>query len=202
MLGFGIPVAFYIWFLHHYTLNVVHADQWSDVTLIGASYQGHFTLAALWAQHNENRLLFPNLIVLAMSRLDAFNVSAEEYLSAVFLLAAVALIIGAHKRRAPERPWIVYCPVVILMLSVVQAQNTLWGFQLAWYMVLFTLAGVIFLLDRPRCPRSASSAPCCLPSWGATPPSRGCSSGSQACCSSSTGVDRHTSWPSGSREER
>ena len=24
VLGFGIPVAFYIWFLHHYTLNVVH----------------------------------------------------------------------------------------------------------------------------------------------------------------------------------
>jgi hypothetical protein len=149
VLGFGIPVAFYIWFLHHYTLNVVHGDQWSDVNLIGASYQGHLTLAALWGQHNENRLLFPNLIVLAMSRLDAFNVSQEEYLSAVFLLAAVALIIAAHKRRAPERPWIVYCPVVILMVSVVQAQNTLWGFQLAWYMVLFTLAGVIFLLDRP-----------------------------------------------------
>jgi hypothetical protein len=31
----------------------------------------------------------------------------------------------------------------------VQAQNTLWGFQLAWYLVLVTLAGVVFLLDRP-----------------------------------------------------
>ena len=148
-LGFGVPVAIYIGFLHHYTLNVVHGDQWSDVTLIGASYNGHLTLASLWAQHNENRILFPNLFVLAMSRLDAFNISAEEYLSAGFLLAAVALIIASHMRRSPGRPLIAYCPPVLLMVSIVQAQNTLSGFQLAWYLVLVTLAGVVFLLDRP-----------------------------------------------------
>jgi hypothetical protein len=149
VLGFGLPVLVYLWFLHHYSLNVVHADQWSDVNLIRASYSGHLNLAALWAQHNENRMLFPNLLVLAMSRLDAFNVSAEEYLSALLLISAVALIVAAHRRRVPYRPWVAYCPVVILMFSVVQAQNTLWGFQLAWYLVLLLLTGVLFLLDRP-----------------------------------------------------
>ena len=148
MLGFGLPVLVYLWFLHHYSLNVVHADQWSDVNLIRASYNGHLSLAALWAQHNENRMLFPNLLVLAMSRLDAFNISGEEYLSALLLIAASTLIIAAHKRRAPDRPWIAYCPVVILMFSIVQAQNTLWGFQMAWFLVLLLLAGVLFLLDR------------------------------------------------------
>ena len=141
MLGFGIPVAFYISLLHHYTLNVVHADQWSDVTLIGASYQGHFTLAALPGPAQRESSLVPQPHRARDESPRRFNVSEEEYLSAVFLLAAVALIICAHKRRAPERPWIAYCPVAILMFSVVQAQNTLWGFQMAWYLVLFTLAG-------------------------------------------------------------
>lgn len=152
MLGFALPVAVYVWFLHHYAMNVVSADQWSDVEVIRASYDGHLGLATLWAQHNENRMLFPNLLVLAMSRLDAFNVSAEEYLSAVLLLASVAMIIATHRRRVPARPLIVYCPVVFLMLSVVQAENILWGFQLAWYLILVTLAGVLFLLDRPALP--------------------------------------------------
>ena len=80
--GFGIPIAAYVWFLHHYSLNVVRSDQWSDVTLITKSYDGQLTLSALWAQHAENRILFPNLIVLAMSRIDAFNISVEEYVSA------------------------------------------------------------------------------------------------------------------------
>ena len=147
ILGFAIPIAFYLWFLGHYSLNVVWLDQWNDVSLIRASYDGHLSLSALWAQHNENRLLFPNLIVLALSRVTAFNVTVEEYLGAVLLFAAVALIIFAHRRRSPGRPWIVYCPVVILMLSVAQAGNTLWGFQLAWYLVLVALAAVIYLLD-------------------------------------------------------
>lgn len=150
ILGFAVPVAIYLWFLHHYTLNIVSEDQWGDVSLIGASYKGTLSLSALWAQHNENRLLFPNLIVLGLSRLAAFNVTAEQYLGAVFLLAAVALIIFAHKRRSPTRPWIAYCPVAILLLSIVQSGNTLWGFQLAWYLVLVTLAAVIFLLDKER----------------------------------------------------
>ena len=148
-LGFGIPVAIYLWFLHHYSLNVVRSDQWADVTLISKSYNGQLTLSALWTQHADNRILFPNLIVLAMSRIDAFNISGEEYISASFLFAAIALIIVTHKSRSPDRPWIAYCPVAIVMASVVQAENILWGFQLAWYLVLVLLAGVIFILDRP-----------------------------------------------------
>jgi hypothetical protein len=148
-VGFGIPIAVYLWFLHHYSLNVVRSDQWSDVTLISKSYGGALTLSALWAQHADNRILFPNLIVLAMSRIDAFNISVEEYISASFLFAAIALIIVTHKSRSPDRPWIAYCPVAIVMASVVQAENILWGFQLAWYLVLVLLAGVIFILDRP-----------------------------------------------------
>jgi hypothetical protein len=81
----------------------VHADQWSDVDLIRASYSGHLSLAALWAQHNENRMLFPDLLAVAMSRLDAFNVSGEEYLSALLLIAAVALIIARSARWLEQR---------------------------------------------------------------------------------------------------
>jgi hypothetical protein len=147
-LGFAVPAAVYAWFVHAYTLNAVYWDQWRDVSLIEASYDGRLSFATLWAQHNENRMLFPNLLVLAMSRLDSFNVSFEEYLSALLLLASVALIIRTHQRRSPDRPLLAYCPVAILMLSAVQAQNTLWGFQFAWYLVLVTLCGALCLLDR------------------------------------------------------
>jgi hypothetical protein len=150
VLGYAVPVVLYFWYLHHYTLNVVSGDQWDDVSLIAASYKGHLTLHALWAQHNENRIFFPNLIVLALSRITAFNVSIEQYIGALFLCCAIALIIFAHKRRTPKTRWIAYCPVAILMLSVVQGGNTLWGFQLAWYMIVFALAAVIFLIDRER----------------------------------------------------
>jgi hypothetical protein len=155
ILGFAIPIVAYLWYLHHYGLNVVYGDQWDTVSRIGLSYRGKLTLSSLWAQHNENRIFFPNLIALTLSRVAAFNVVLEQYLGAGFLIGALALIIGAHKRRCPHRTWLAYCPVVILMLSVAQGDNILSGFQIAWYVILVTLAGVIFILDRETISRFA-----------------------------------------------
>ena len=59
------------------------------------------------------------------------------------LVAATFLLIHAHKRRSPAVPWLYYCPVVILACSVVQYGATLWGFQMAWYLVLLALALVV-----------------------------------------------------------
>ena len=147
-LGFAAPVLGYFLLVRGYSLNVVTGDQWDDVVVIGRSHAHLFDWSSLWAQHNENRILFPNLIVLLLAYTTAFNVQVEEYLSFLLLLASTGLIIWAHKRGAPGTPWLYYCPVVILMLSVVQYENALWGFQMAWYLVLLCLALSLFLLDR------------------------------------------------------
>jgi hypothetical protein len=148
VIGFAAPVFGYLWMLHRYSVNVIVADQWDDLTVIGNSYTHSFDWGSLWAQHNENRIFFPNLIVLLLSRTTHFNIRVEENLSAVMLVVAVFLLIWAHKRRSPETPWLYYCPVAILGFSVVQYENTLWGFQMAWYLVLLSLAVAIIVLDR------------------------------------------------------
>jgi hypothetical protein len=140
LLGFAIPAAVYLWMIHAYGVNVIQLDQWSDVALIDHAYSGTLQFSMLWAQHNENRIFFPNLIVLALAYTTHLNVLIEEYLSAFMLFGATALVICAHKRRSPERRWIWYCPVAFLMLSLAQAGNALWGFQMAWYLVLLTTA--------------------------------------------------------------
>lgn len=145
--GFAVPIIAYFWLIHRYALNIIRADQWSDIQIIADSYSGHLSFSALWAQHYENRIFFPNLIVLLLSRTTNFNVLVEEYLSAVLLVASTGLLIVAHRRRG-GLPWVYYCPVAFLMLSFVQHQNTLWGFQLAWYVVLFAVAVTFTVLDR------------------------------------------------------
>jgi hypothetical protein len=148
LLGFAAPVIGYFLLVRGYSLNVVTGDQWDDVVVIGRSHAHLFDWSSLWAQHNENRIFFPNLIVLLLAYTTAFNVQVEEYLSFVLLLASTGLIIGAHKRGSPDTPWLYLCPVAILMLSVVQYENALWGFQMAWYLVLLCLALSLFFLDR------------------------------------------------------
>lgn len=149
MVGFGLPVAAYFWFIHQYGVNVPREDQWSDVSLIGRSYSGTLGFANLWAAHNDHRILFPNLLAVLLGRTTHLNLFVEMYLSAILLVVAVGLLIITHKRRSPTTPWIYYCPVAIVMFSFAQYQDTLWGFQIAWYLVIAALAAVLYLLDRP-----------------------------------------------------
>jgi hypothetical protein len=148
LLGFALPATAYLWMIHAYGVNVIYADQWDDVNLVGHAYSGTLHLSTLWAQHYENRILFPNLIVLALAYTTHLNVVTEEYLSALMVFAATALVIWAHKLRSPARPLIWYCPVAFLFLSLAQAGNALWGFQMAWYLVLLMITLALFLLDR------------------------------------------------------
>ncbi len=124
-------------------------DQWGDIALIGRSYSGTLGFSHLWAAHNDHRIFFPNLLAVLLGRTTHLNLFVEMYLSAILLFVAVGLLIATHKRRSPSTGWILYCPVAIVMLSFAQYQDTLWGFQVAWYLVLAALAAVLFLLDRP-----------------------------------------------------
>src|SRR5580692_4227349 len=126
-----IPVALYIWFVHEFGVNSIFYDQWDNVALLThsnlgfTSYAGHTSLGMLWTQHNENRMLFPNLVVFALRDLTHFNVLIELYLSAVLLVIAVSLIILAHRRDLVSIRWIAYLPVAFLILSLGQSGDTL-----------------------------------------------------------------------------
>ncbi|MGD0392013.1 MAG: hypothetical protein ABSC41_05160 [Acidimicrobiales bacterium] len=157
VLGFGVPVAAYFWFVGTYSVNVPTNDQWTDIPVIQDTWS-HLDWSALWLPHNENRVFFPNIIVVVLAHTVHFNIRVEELLSAVMLTAATAMLIWAHKRRSPSTPWLYYCPVAILALSFVQSGNALWGFQLAWYLVLLSLAACIVFLDRLSLGRLACAA--------------------------------------------
>ena len=148
--SFAALVIAYFWLIDAFAVNTIWVDQWSDLALIKQSYSGHLTLSALWAQHTDNRILFPNLVVLLLARTTHFNVVDEAFLSACLLVIATTLLILGHRRRLKSTPWVFYLPVAIVMLSFVQNDNTLWGFQFAWYLVLLALSVTLVLCDDPR----------------------------------------------------
>jgi len=150
VLGFALPASAYLWFVHHYGVNAIWGDQWDDVYLTGHSYSGSLGFGTLWAQHVQERMFFPNVLAVLQGRTTHLNVVFEMYLSAGLLFGSIVLLVVAHRRRSPATSWLAYCPVAILLLSFVQYQNSLWGFQIAWYMILAALALALFLLDGPE----------------------------------------------------
>ena len=144
----ALPAVALLWFIHRYAVNMIFADQWHDIHIIALSHSGTLTLGDLWAQHGENRVFVPDLLVLALAHTTHFNVVYEDYGSGILLIATAALLILAHRRRSPSTPWIYYFPVVIVLLSLNQGTMTLWGFAVSWYLEIFALAAALFLLDR------------------------------------------------------
>ncbi len=150
VIGFALPIVAYIVFLQHYQVNAMWQDQWDDVPVIRESFHHFPDWSSLWVQHVDNRIFFPNLIVVGLAHTVHYNITVEEYVSALMLFGATALFIWCHKRRSPHTPLLYYCPVAFLTLTLAQWQNTIWGFQMAWYLVVLSLALTIALLDRPR----------------------------------------------------
>lgn len=149
--------------------------------------------------------------MVALAHTVHYNIDIEEYLKAVMQFGATVLFIRSHKRRSPNTPLLFYCPVAFLTLTLSQWQNALWGFQMAWYLVLLSLALTIALLDWPQLAtgRIGPGRPGrpSLPrlSWqqlAASPPCRDCSSvpWDSSSCTSVDGRCGRSSVGSGPRE--
>ncbi len=144
VLGFtalAVPVVVYFSFIHRYAMNVIYFDQWQDIYLI--AHRSH-----IWDQRNENRVLFPDLLVLVLGATTHFNVVIEEYLNGLMLVVTTTMFIWAHRRRSPTTPWLYYVPVALVMFSLVQAGSTLWGVNMPWYLTVTSMAVSLFFLDR------------------------------------------------------
>lgn len=135
----------YLWFVHAYGVNVPFEDEWHMVTLLASVHRGQLNLGLLWAQHNENRMLFAYLLLLALELTSRFDTVVEMYCSAALLLVALLAVWRVHA-RAGGAPWALV-PAVLVLLSLAQFTVALQGFALAIYLVLACFAVGLWLLE-------------------------------------------------------
>lgn len=144
-LALLVPAAAYLAFVIRYAVNAVVLDQWQIVALGRAVSRGQLTLSALWTPHNENRMLFSYLVMLAANFADRFNVAADVVISAVLLVVATGLLAWLVARTS-SRAWLAAVPAAFVVLSPNQFATSLSGFAVALYMVLVCLVGSLALL--------------------------------------------------------
>lgn len=126
---------------------VFEADQWDTVPM-GRSW------AALFAQHNEHRIFFPRLFLIAdtdwFSGRGLFALSVTFASQAVYAAAFVLLARDAIRSDGGAViRWIpVYAVIVALMFANVQMQNSLLPFQIPFVLVHAAPALGLWLLTR------------------------------------------------------
>src|SRR5437773_6033050 len=148
-----VPFAFLLYTVVKFSVPVPFLDEWDLVPLLEKMYGGSLTLDDLWKLHNEHRLLFPQLIMLGLARLTdwdlRYEMAASMLLAAgIFLLLVRQVGITARKLAVPELRWAI--PLFsVIVFSISQYQNWLWGWQLEILLSVFGVIGGIVLLANP-----------------------------------------------------
>ena len=78
-------------------MNTLFDDDWSVVPLIHAAIHGHLSFGSLWAQHNENRVLVPNLVLVTVGVLSRDDVRTALLLGAVLFAATFFLLLDLYR---------------------------------------------------------------------------------------------------------
>lgn len=150
----GLLFVLYLVYIVHYWINVPSIDDWNSVWLVSQAIGGHLTWSDLWIQHNENRMLVPNLILVAIGIGTHENVEVVMIVDAVICLGTFLLVLMLF-RAYLGRPLTTVSVLAIglVWFSVADWQTALWAFQLALSLILFLFILMLYLLLRtPRRP--------------------------------------------------
>ena len=143
-----VPIILYFVFVARYGVNFIYLDEWNNVTMLHAAIHGHLTWSMLWAQHNENRMLFPNLAFVLFALNGHFDTKSIMYLSAALFSVSYLLFLLLYRIYAVR--WLGPLPTLFvgcLWFSLADFENALWGFQFAWYLVVFCLLAMCLCLS-------------------------------------------------------
>ena len=150
VIGFVALAGLYVTFVAAYGVNGLWFDDWGFVSLVHTAQTGHLSLGLLWAQHNENRMAIPYLAMLAVALPTHYDTKIVMLLDAVLFVATFGVwlaIVSSFCQRRVTLPLVAVCGVV--WFSLADWQNALWGFQLAWYLILGALMTHAALASQP-----------------------------------------------------
>ncbi len=138
----------YLLYVNHFAVNVLQNDDWSTVTLVNGALHGHLSWGQLWSQHDDSRVLLPNLVFVLFGFIDRSDLRSITFLSAAAYLAAYVGLLALLRRYMGKR--LTPVPVLavgLIWFSLADVQNSLWAFQLAWFLVvLFFVVTMVALL--------------------------------------------------------
>ena len=124
------------WLIFKYGVDVPYLDQWDLAPFFEKWARGALRLSDLFAQQNEYRQFFPNIIFVALGRLTDWNVKYEMMVSlllACFVAFGVRRL-GACTHADPLRRGTLFLLASLLIFSTIQYENWLFGVQVVYFM--------------------------------------------------------------------
>ncbi len=147
-----IPVILLIGFVANFSVNIPTDDEWRLASLFEKIAAENVTFNDFWALHSNHRIVFPKLIIAVLAFVSQWNINYSLCLSialAIITFLAIYKLSSMQVKNVGDDLWhlanILTC---ILLFSLVQHENWLWGFQLAWFLVNLCFVAAVYCLSR------------------------------------------------------
>jgi hypothetical protein len=120
-------------------------DQWDLIPLLERAINGTLSWRDLWMPHNEHRILFPHAMMIALGYWTHWTVLYEIALNlllgfCIFVVLA-RLMRNTLTRIGQEVPWWLTPLIALLVFSLTQWENWLWGWQIQIFLNVLAVAG-------------------------------------------------------------
>jgi len=146
------PWLLLVFLVARYSLDAPLIDEWSFVSQLESDSTGTLTLESLRSQHGEHRPLFPRLVMLGLAHVTGWNVRYEIALNLLIATALYFTLARLFRRELskPTEPLPVWSWALLslLVFSLAQWENWLWGWQLQVFLNVFSVVVGIHLLTR------------------------------------------------------
>ncbi len=143
------PAVTVFFFIKSFGANVAFGDQWDFVPFLEKMFTGHLSFSDFFAQHNEHRLILPRAVMALLALLTHYNNVAEMYFG-LFVMCLTGYIFFLIYRRAlgvSEAALWAFIPISLLVFSLKQSGNILWGWQIQIFMLTFFFLATVYLID-------------------------------------------------------
>ncbi|MGD1806904.1 hypothetical protein ACP6PL_15890 [Dapis sp. BLCC M126] len=144
------PVLLLLWFLANFSVNVPYWDQWRLTPIFERVAQGNATFFDFFTVHGHHRILIPKLIITALAFATKWNTQAEIICSVIFVIITFFAIckIAAIKFQHQNKNILHIANILscLLLFSLVQHQNWLWGFTLFWFLTNLCLIMAVYFI--------------------------------------------------------
>ncbi len=154
LIAYLLPIVLLLGFVASFSVNVPIGDEWALVSIFEKIYTGKASFSDFFAQHNEHRIFFPKIIFVVLASISKWNIEYEQYFSIFLAILAFGLIykLSSEQTGTQGQNWSFHLANILtcmLIFSLVQHENWLWGFQLSWFLINACVTAAIFLINSP-----------------------------------------------------
>jgi hypothetical protein len=153
------------WLILRYGVDVPYLDQWNIAPFFEKFARGTLTLADLYAQQNEYRQFFPQLLFVGLGRLTGWDIRYEMLVSLLLacFVAWGVWRLGARTFADPPRRGLLFLLASLLNFSAIQYDNFLFGVQVVYFVPIACVVAGLLVAYTERVGTAAAVVACaCL----------------------------------------